>query len=370
MPLPVRTALPDVEAICGYLATRPEGANAGEMTSALGNEVVDPRKLAAVRFWGLVDEAGGLIRLTARGRLVVQDGGAYRSTALGQVVAAIPAYAAVLARAVQRDETMILAPDVAALWHRDYRDESQFGILNHQIVCFFRIAEGAGLGRLLVGRKGQQTRFELADCARAFVDDLRRGASDAVTDGAFSGRAAPARAAARSGNRVFITGHRNRKIIDQLKELVTFGKFEPVVARDRDGAGPFLCQLMDEMRGCDTAVIHVGADRQAAAAGAVAGEVLIEIGAAMALYGRSFILLLQEVVELPPNLQGLCECRYSGNELTIPAMMKLLKAFNELTQPPSSRRLSIAIGPDHVMPHLISYQRSARADEAAESTVE
>jgi hypothetical protein len=360
MPLPVRTALPDIEAICGYLATRPEGAGATEIASVLGNEVVDPRKLTAVRFWGLVEEAGSLLRLTARGRLMVQDGGAHRSTALGEVVAAVPAYAAVLTRAVQRDETIMLASDVAAHWHRHCRDESQFGILNHQIVCFFRIAEGAGLGRLLVGRKGQQTRFELADYARTFVDETRLGVPDATTDGARPGR----------GNRVFITGRRNKKITDQLKELVTFGKFEPVVARDRDAGRAFLPQLMDEMRGCDTAVIHVGADRHTADAGVVAGDVLIEIGAAMALYGRNFILLLQDGVELPPNLQGLCECRYSGNELNMPAMMKLLKAFNELTQSPSSRRLSIAVGPDHVVPHLISYGRTARADEAVESTIE
>jgi len=61
----------------------------------------------------------------------------------------------------------------------------------------------------------------------------------------------------------------------------------------------------------------------------VNGNVLIEIGAAMALYGRNFILLVEDGVKLPSNLQGLYECRYSGDELNMPATMKLLKAFNE-----------------------------------------
>ena len=57
-------------------------------------------------------------------------------------------------------------------------------------------------------------------------------------------------------------------------------------------------------------------------------NVLIEIGAAMALYGEKFILLVEEGVALPSNLQGLYECRYEGDELNMSATMKLLKAFN------------------------------------------
>jgi hypothetical protein len=58
-------------------------------------------------------------------------------------------------------------------------------------------------------------------------------------------------------------------------------------------------------------------------------NVLIEIGAAMALYGRSFILLVEKDVTLPSNLQGLYEVRYSGTKLDYDATMKLLKAFND-----------------------------------------
>ena len=59
-------------------------------------------------------------------------------------------------------------------------------------------------------------------------------------------------------------------------------------------------------------------------------NVLIEIGAAMALYGRNFILLVPEGVDLPSNLQGLYRCDYQGNKLDYDATMKLLKAFNDL----------------------------------------
>ena len=112
------------------------------------------------------------------------------------------------------------------------------------------------------------------------------------------------------------------------------------------------------MRGCDTAVIHVGTEGASSGLAWIGGDALIEIGAAMALYGRNFILLVEEGVELPSNLHGLAACRYSGDGLDMAATMKLLKAFNELTRAAPSNRLALAIGPDHVVPHLIHYERA------------
>ena len=136
-------------------------------------------------------------------------------------------------------------------------------------------------------------------------------------------------------NRVFITHGTNKKILNQVKELVTYGKFEPVVAMDHETpAKPVPQKVMSDMRTCRAAVIHVGAetmlyDEAGNEVPQINGNVLIEIGAAMALYADKFVLLVQEGLEIPSNLQGLYECRYSGDELNMTAIMKLLKAFNE-----------------------------------------
>jgi predicted nucleotide-binding protein len=359
MPLPVRTALADIEAICRYLLARPEGATPVELAAVLG-DIFDLRKLFALKLWGLVTDDGNAIRVTARGRRAVDAAGPDRERALREVVAATPPYAAAIARAVAQSEWVLLASDVAAHWQQHFRSDCQFGILSHQTVCFFRLAEGAGLGRLLVGRKGQQTRFELDEAgARTFVDAMAaavpsRGREAANGNGANRNGAPGEATAAKRERRVFIARRSSAKIIEQVKELVAFGKFEPVVAKERDvAARPFLHELMDEMRGCDTAVIHVGMEGASSGLSWIGGDALIEIGAAMALYGRNFILLVEEGVELPSNLHGLAECRYSGDGLDMAATMKLLKAFNELTQAAPSQRLAIAIGPDHVMPHLV-----------------
>ena len=86
-------------------------------------------------------------------------------------------------------------------------------------------------------------------------------------------------------------------------------------------------------------------------------DVLIEIGAAMALYGRNFVLLVEDSVALPLNLQGLCECRYSGDELNMPAMMELLRAFSGFTKPGAKGALP-ALGP--VIAQTLPREKDAR----------
>jgi predicted nucleotide-binding protein len=59
-------------------------------------------------------------------------------------------------------------------------------------------------------------------------------------------------------------------------------------------------------------------------------NVLIEIGAAMAFYGRRFILLVRDGVKLPSNLQGLYEVRYADDKLDANATIKLLEAIKDI----------------------------------------
>jgi predicted nucleotide-binding protein len=136
--------------------------------------------------------------------------------------------------------------------------------------------------------------------------------------------------------RVFIThGKQGTTIVNQLKDLLTFGKFEPVVATEHETASkPVPEKVMDDMRSCSRGIIHVAEEERLLDESGnehvrINENVLIEIGAAMALYGRNFILLVQKGIRLPSNLQGLYVCEYQGNTLDYEATMKLLKAFND-----------------------------------------
>ena len=119
---------------------------------------------------------------------------------------------------------------------------------------------------------------------------------------------------------------------DQLLPLFP----EAVVAQERETAAkPVPDKVMDDMRTCQAAVIHVSAegiwtDAEGKEQPHINPNVLIEIGAAMALYSKRFILLVEEGVKLPSNLQGLYECRYKGDELSLDGAMKLAEALDTL----------------------------------------
>lgn len=139
----------------------------------------------------------------------------------------------------------------------------------------------------------------------------------------------------RDSGRVFITHGKNKEIASQIRELLNFGGFTPIISVENETVSkPVPDKVMDDMRSCDAAIIHVGTDQrlidpEGKEHKILNQNVLIEIGAAMALYGRKFILLVEKGANLPSNLQGLYEVRYEGDKLDYDATMKLLKAFND-----------------------------------------
>ena len=360
--LPIRTTLEDIDAICGFLVSRPTGATVAEMKTILDKRYLDGRKISALRYWGVIeDDINGKVKITERGRKALKESGPSRSKALGEVIRQGLPYSALVERVMHGREETITATDVAAYWHEHFRDDvgESDRTLNDQAVCFFQIAQGAELGTLTRGRKGMPTRFDFdIDATRLFVEgsstDLEnrlpseeaeeitvvsepftelseQGAPDEITvleeDGALN--------SAIDNNRVFLTHGKNLQILDQVKELVEYGKNEPVIAMEHEtSAQPVPQKVMNDMRTCKAAVIHVSAEsvlfnQDGDEIPQINQNVLIEIGAAMALYGDKFVLLVEEGVNLPSNLQGLYECRYQGSELNMTAVMKLLKAFRE-----------------------------------------
>lgn len=135
---------------------------------------------------------------------------------------------------------------------------------------------------------------------------------------------------------VFISHGKNSKIIvGQLKELLSYGQMEPIVSVDRETTAVSVPdKVFDDMRNCDAGIIHVDIETFDSEDGQsfsrLNENVLIEIGAAIALYGKKVILLCKSGIQLPSNLQGLYRCEYEGNQLDYPATMKILKTLQEL----------------------------------------
>ena len=137
--------------------------------------------------------------------------------------------------------------------------------------------------------------------------------------------------------RVFITHGKNRNLVEPVKKLLEYGELLPVISVERQSVSkPVPEKVMDDMRSCGAAIIHVDADstitdRDSGVEHVLLNpNVLIEIGAAMAHYGKRFILLVRDGVKLPSNLQGLYEVRYAGETLDASSTIRLLEAIKDI----------------------------------------
>src|SRR5262249_39757227 len=64
-------------------------------------------------------------------------------------------------------------------------------------------------------------------------------------------------------DKVFITHGKNRSIVEQLKEILKFGKFDPVVATEHETTSkPVPDKVLEEMRACFASVIHVESEQE------------------------------------------------------------------------------------------------------------
>jgi hypothetical protein len=140
--------------------------------------------------------------------------------------------------------------------------------------------------------------------------------------------------------RVFLSHGKNREFIEPIKALLKFGNLEGVVTAEKYTVSlPVPQKVMDDMRSCGAAIIHVDGERKlldehAKEVVVLNENVLIEIGVSQALYGQRFILLVKEGVKLPSNLQGIFEVRYIGDKLDADETIKLLHSINDMKTKP------------------------------------
>jgi len=140
--------------------------------------------------------------------------------------------------------------------------------------------------------------------------------------------------------KVFITHGKNKALIEPVKKLLVLGELEAMVSVQTQTVSQSVPgKVMEEMRSCGAAIIHVEDERHLKDEHgnehiALNDNVLIEIGAAMALYGQRFILVVKEGVKLPSNLSGLLELRYKGGTLDIDETVKLIEAIGDMKKRP------------------------------------
>lgn len=356
MSLPILTTAEDVQAIVGYLKTKPTGATASEAKAVIDKTLLDPRKVNAYITWGIVQKDGERLKLAQRGWDLARKTKPEAST-FREVLDSIAPYRSALEWAHHQGFEQISNVDVAAQWHEHHSEHlgtDNENSIKDQAVCFLRISEAAGLGSFTLGRKGQATRLTLSkDSLKQYIEagpsappwvdpTTAQSLSDDsnVEDAEESATAqAPAEAPKPttprqeplSELRVFISHGKNMELVEQVETLLSLADIKSEIAvKEESPAIPVPDKVFNSMKKCHAAIIVVAVEEARKDKNeqyAINENVLIEIGAAFVLYDKRVVLLWDRRLPVPSNLQGLYRCEFEGDDLNWGAGMKLMKAI-------------------------------------------
>jgi CAP12/Pycsar effector protein, TIR domain len=358
MSLPLKTTADDVRAIVKYLKTKPTGATVTE-AKAVSSRIVDGRKVAAYVSWGIVEREDSKLKLADRGQRLARHPDREAEIFREIVGEKIP-YRSVTEWAFHQDMDSLDTTDVAAHWHEHHTDavgEANAKTLGDNAVCFFNIAEAAGLGMMVRGRGGKLTRLDIdRTAAGRFVEagpsmptgetpdnaggDGARGEAAGEDDGRASQASPPAGPNAPSPDhplRVFISHGSNHAIVEQIEIMLGITEIQAEIAETEETTAiPVPEKVLTAMRRCQAGIIAVTVDegRKDEDGNYTLNEnVLIEIGTAFVLYDRRVVLMWDKRLKVPSNLQGLYRCEFEGEELSWSTGMKLLKAIKDFKEP-------------------------------------
>jgi hypothetical protein len=352
MALPILTTTEDVLGIVSYLRNKPTGAPLSEIRAALGQPAVDGRKMAAHQFWLIITRDGERIKLAPRGwelaRKTKTNGVIFR-----EVLDGIPAYRSALEWAFHQKLDSVTNVDIAAHWHEHHPESTgteNENTIKDQAVCFFRLCEGAGLGEMVIGRRGQPTRLKFdAAQLKAYIEagpseppwvepppvplelppETNAAPSKPVVP--LMENPPPSKRQPSEEMRVFISHGKNTSIVEQVETMLGLSDIPSDIAvKEETAAIPVPDKVFNAMKRCSAAIIIVTVEeghKDGNGNYTINENVLIEIGAAYVLYDRRVVLLWDRRLNVPSNLQGLYRCEFEGNDLNWGAGMKLMKAI-------------------------------------------
>lgn len=368
MALPILTTAEDVRDLVKYLKTKPTGATLAEARAAIKKTVLDPRKLSAYSLWNFVTKDGDRFKLTPLGWEFARKPEIEKDV-FRRVIDSIRPYKSVLEYSYHQKLGSITNVDVAAHWHEHHKEAlgtDNEGTIKNMAVCFFHLAQAAGLGKFFMGRRGQPTRLNLdqeqlgqyieagpstppwtAKSDEAIASVPADTEAEAAPENLHSVGASdvpeppPALTPSRApGVRCFISHGSNMELVEQVQTMLGLADIESEVAvKEETSAIPVPEKVFSAMRRCTAGIIVVSVDegrKDEKSNYTINENVLIEIGAAFLLYEKRVVLLWDKRLKVPSNLQGLYRCEFQGNELSWSAGMKLMKAIRGFKNPESA----------------------------------
>ena len=168
MQLPIMASPEDVLQVVRFLATKVSGSTIEDAKAAIDKKLLDGRKINAYINWGFVQREGDKIKLTERGKSLSKTDSLTDEKEIeclySSVIKNIEPYIGAIEWAHYKNQISVTNVEIAEYWHDTKKygmDNDNDNTLKDRAVCFFKVCEAAGLGKMFLGRRGQSTRLEL-----------------------------------------------------------------------------------------------------------------------------------------------------------------------------------------------------------------
>lgn len=342
MSLPIRTTLEDILAIVNYLSPKVTGATIQEAKTVLDAKLLDGRKVTAFKYWKIITEDDQQrLTLTSIGREIEKDD-TKQKTAFRKIIKSISPYNAIIERSALQHDDSVTTTECGTHWQQHFKDEigESDKIIKDQAVAFFHILEGAQIGKIVPGRKGNPTRISFfANALQEYIqNDVKSSVSPTVDNPIgespienvaedYSNENAPiVDSSKRSGKGIFIAHGKNKKPLEQLKKILDQFHIPYRVAVDEPNLGrPISGKVREIMNSCNCAILIFTADEkfsnsEGAEIWRPSENVVYELGATGFLYDNQIVILKEDNVDFPSNFRDIGYITFKHDELDAKAM--------------------------------------------------
>ncbi|HYE74965.1 MAG TPA: TIR domain-containing protein [Blastocatellia bacterium] len=348
--LPLLATASDVREIVKFLRKKPGGVTLVEAIDAIKKPTLDPRKMTAYEYWGLIARQGDRIRLSQRGwdfaHKLEPETQAFR-----ELLRNTDLYYAALIWLRETEAELVTDSDLAEYWQRHHStklETTNEKIVKANVACFFHLCQAAEFGNLTIGKRGQPTRlrvdqdelkYYLALCSNeteasqnVTVSEPQPLASRQVIKLPVT-NSMPATQANRP--RVFISCAEGINTATQISAILELAEIQTEVYERKVSFSPLLSnEVLNAMRACDAAIVFItpndGSESQDGEV-ALNQSVLHQINAALALYGEQVTLIYTDGLKPTGELQAITHFVFDEGELSLEKgveIAKVVKSFS------------------------------------------
>jgi hypothetical protein len=281
MSLPTLVTAEDIDIVVGYLRNKPTGATTKE-TKAVIPEAMDHRKISALIFWSIISKDGDRIKLANRGWELARKT-KERDQVLKEILDSVVPYRSALEWLHHQKLESVTNSDIAAHWHEHHSDSlgsDNENTIKDQAICFFRIAESAGLGKMIIGRRGAPTRLvieqtkllehidagptspPLSESIQEIENDEEILDKGSASDTKYTQETSVTQIETPAKLRVFITHGKNLELVQQVEAILQLAEIDYEVAiKEETTAIPVPEKVFGAMRRCTAGVIIVSKEQ-------------------------------------------------------------------------------------------------------------